>query len=70
MPSFPGVHYRDAIRALEKAGFSITRQGKHAILSNGTRQLIVPRHNPINAITMGNIIRAAGLTQDEFRRLM
>lgn len=28
------------------------------------------RHNPVNAITMGKIIRDAGLTNEEFRRLL
>jgi predicted RNA binding protein YcfA (HicA-like mRNA interferase family) len=70
MPSFPGVPYAEAIRALEKAGFSILRQGKHTILTNGIRILTMPRHNPINAHTMGGIIRDAGLTNDEFRKLM
>ena len=27
----------------------------------------IPRHNPINAITMGGIVRDAGLTLEEFR---
>jgi len=32
--------------------------------------ITVPRHNPIDAITMGGIIRDAGLTADEFRSLL
>ena len=30
MPKIPGVNHLDAIRALEKAGFWIARQGRHA----------------------------------------
>jgi predicted RNA binding protein YcfA (HicA-like mRNA interferase family) len=70
MPRFPGVNHQDAVRALQKVGFKIVRQGKHIVLSDGTRVLTVPRHNPVNAITMGNIIRDAGLTNDQFRRLL
>lgn len=66
----PGVNHQDAVRALEKAGFTVKRQGKHIVMSDGTRILTVPRHNPINAITMGNIVRDAGLTNDEFRALL
>jgi predicted RNA binding protein YcfA (HicA-like mRNA interferase family) len=33
----PGINHLDAIRALEKAGFGIIRQGKHAVMSNGDR---------------------------------
>lgn len=70
MPKLPGVNHQDAIRALEKAGFWIARQGKHVVMTDGTRVLTIPRHNPVNAVTMGNIVRDAGLTNDEFRKLM
>jgi hypothetical protein len=39
-------------------------------MTNGERILIIPRHNPINAITMGRIVRSPGLTNDEFRKLL
>ena len=70
MPILPGVNHLDAIRALQKVGFSIARQGKHTIMTDGSRILSVPRHNPANAISMGHIVRDAGLTNDEFRRLL
>lgn len=70
MPRLPGVNHQDAIRALQKAGFAVARQGRHVILTDGTRVLTVPRSNPVNAITMGNIVRDAGLTNDEFRKLL
>jgi len=70
VPKLPGVNHLDAVRALEKAGFRVARQGKHIIMTDGTRVLSIPRHNPVNAITMGNIVRDAGLTNEEFRRLL
>ena len=70
MPKLPGVNHPDAVRALEKAGFWIERQGKHIVMTDGTRILTIPRHNPVNAITMGNIVRDAGLTNDQFRELL
>ncbi|MEX2168058.1 MAG: type II toxin-antitoxin system HicA family toxin [Pirellulales bacterium] len=69
MPRVPGVNHLDAVRALEKAGFDIVRQGKHIVMSDGNRQVTLPRHNPIKAFTMGGIVRDAGLTVDEFRKL-
>jgi predicted RNA binding protein YcfA (HicA-like mRNA interferase family) len=66
----PGVNHLDAIRALEKAGFRVVRQGKHAVMSDGTRILTIPRHNPVNAFTMGGIVRDAGLSVEEFRELL
>ncbi|THJ16774.1 MAG: addiction module toxin, HicA family [Nitrospira sp. CG24B] len=70
MPKIPGVNHLAAVRALEKAGFHVARQGKHIVMSNGQRILTIPRHNPVNAITMGGIVRDAGLTVDEFRALL
>ena len=70
MGRIPGVNHLDAIRALEKAGFRIARQGKHTVMTDGQRILTVPRHNPINAFTLGGIVRDAGLTVDQFRALL
>jgi predicted RNA binding protein YcfA (HicA-like mRNA interferase family) len=70
MPKLAGVNHLDAIRAFGKAGFVVIRQGKHVILSNGQRKLSVPRANPINALTMGGLVRDAGLTIDDFRKLL
>ena len=70
MPKLPGVNHLDAVRALTKLGFRIARQGKHIIMTDGTRILTILRHNPVNAITMGNIVRDAGLTNEEFRQLL
>jgi hypothetical protein len=39
-------------------------------MTNGERILTIPRHNPVNAFTMGGIIRDAGLTIDQFRELL
>ncbi|MDQ3256799.1 MAG: type II toxin-antitoxin system HicA family toxin [Acidobacteriota bacterium] len=70
MPRIPGVNHQHVVRALEKAGFSIVRQGKHIVMSDGVRILTVPRHNPVNALTMGGIVRDAGLTPEAFRKLL
>jgi len=70
MPKLAGVNHLDAVRAFEKAGFWIVRQGKHVVMTDGTRILTVPRHNPVNAITMGNLVRDAGLSKDRFRELL
>jgi len=70
VPKIAGVNHHDAIRALEKAGFTVARQGKHVVMTNGARIVTIPRHNPVNAFTMGGIVRDAGLTVDEFRALL
>ena len=70
MPRIAGVPYRQAVRVLEKLGFRVVRQSGHAVLSNGEVTVTIPRHNPVNAFTMGAIARDVGLTTDEFRKLM
>jgi hypothetical protein len=58
------------VRALQKAGYRIVRQGKHIVMSNGQRIVTIPRHNPVNAFTMGGIARDAGLSVEQFRDLL
>lgn len=70
MGRIPGVNHLEAVRALEKAGFSVVRQGKHIVMSDGARILTIPRHNPVNAFTLGGIVRAAGLSEARFRDLL
>ena len=70
MPRMPGVNHLQAVRALEKAGFNVARQGKHIVMNKGTKILTIPRHNPINAFTMAGIVRDAGLTPEEFKKLL
>lgn len=70
MPSLPGVNHLNAVRAFEKAGFRIVRQGKHIVMSNDGRIITIPRSNPVNAYTMAGIVRDAGLTVERFRELL
>ena len=67
MPKIPGVNHKDAVRALEKAGFRVARQGRHVVMTDGSRILTIPRHNPVNTHTMGGIVRDAGLSEQQFR---
>jgi len=66
----PGINHLAAVRALQRAGFRVVRQGQHIVMSDGTRQVTIPRHNPIKAFTLGGIVRDAGLTVEEFRCLL
>jgi predicted RNA binding protein YcfA (HicA-like mRNA interferase family) len=70
VPRIPGVKHLAAVKALEKAGFRISRQGKHIVMTDGTRIVTIPRHNPVNAFTMGGIARDAGLTLEELKALL
>ncbi len=70
MAKLSGINHLKAVKALEKAGFYIARQGKHIVMTNDVRIVTIPRHNPVNAFTMGGIVRDAGLTQEEFKKLL
>ncbi len=67
MPKLSGINHLAAVKTFEKFGFWIQRQGKHIIMSDGTHVITIPRNNPINAYTMGVIIKGAGLTIEEFK---
>ena len=70
MPKIPDVNHLNAVKALEKRGFWVARQSKHIVMTDGNRIVTIPRHNPVNAITMGNIVRDAGLSNDDFCKLL
>ena len=48
----------------------MVRQDKHIVMSDGTRILTISRANPVNAFTMGGIVRDAGLSIEEFKKLL
>lgn len=58
------------MKALEKAGFRVDRQGKHIFMSKGSLRAVIPRNNPINAYTMAAIVRDADLTIEQFKELL
>ena len=39
-------------------------------MSEGTHFITIPRHNPVNAITMGGIVKDAGLTITRLKELL
>ncbi len=71
MPKIPGVNHRRAIRALERAGFRVAREGrKNVVMSDGNRFLTIPRSDPINAKPMGGIATDSGLGVEALKNLL
>jgi predicted RNA binding protein YcfA (HicA-like mRNA interferase family) len=70
----PVVSGREAVRALRQAGYEVDHQtGSHLILRQVRpphRRLTVPDHKELAKGTLRAIIREAGLTVEEFRRLL
>ncbi|MCX6141588.1 MAG: type II toxin-antitoxin system HicA family toxin [Ignavibacteriales bacterium] len=73
MSLLPRISGRECVKALEKAGFIIKRQeGSHIILRRGEpfAQLVVPDHKELDRGTLRAIIRQAGITVDDFIKLL
>ena len=73
MTKLPSVSGRECVRALERAGFYFKRQeGSHMILRRDApfAQLTVPDHRELDRGTLRAIIRQAGLSADDFFRLL
>ena len=70
MPKLPGVNHLRAVKALQKAGFIVDRQGKHIFMSKGVFKVVVPRNNPVDAYTMAAVVRDAGMSIEEFKELL
>jgi len=70
-PVFSG---RDVVQALLKNGYEKDRQkGSHIVMrqiSYPYRRIVVPDHNELAKGTLRNIIRYAGLTVEEFIKLL
>jgi predicted RNA binding protein YcfA (HicA-like mRNA interferase family) len=63
---------QDAIRAFQKLGYQVDHQtGSHVILRHPQmRRLTVPNHRELAKGTLRALIREAGLTKEEFSRLL
>ena len=72
MPRLPVVSGDDFVKAVGKAGFVWDRtEGSHMILVGPSRRrLSVPRHRELGPGLLRVLIRDAGLTIGEFRKLL
>jgi len=70
MPKLPGISHQRAVQAFKKVGFRVVREGKHISMTDEQRIIVIPRANPIDAFTMGGIVRDAGLTIEKFKELL
>ena len=67
---FTDISSERAINAFKKVDFWISRESKHIGMTDGTRKIIIPRHRRLNPYTLKSIIRDAGLTDGEFKKLL
>jgi len=71
LSKLPLLSWREVIKALAEVGFKVVRQrGSHIIIMKGERVVPVPRHDQIKRGLLLEIIAEAGLTKEEFLRLL
>lgn len=71
MSKLPLLSWRDIVKALAKAGFQVARQkGSHLILVKDEYIVPVPKHREIKRGLLHAIIAEAGLTREEFLKLL
>jgi predicted RNA binding protein YcfA (HicA-like mRNA interferase family) len=73
MPGLPVISGKEAVRAFERAGWVMKRQkGSHVIMlkQGSIASLSIPQHKELTPGTLKALIRAAGLTVEEFNRLV
>lgn len=73
MSKLPVVSGQDCVKALEKMGFYFKRQeGSHIVLRRDDpfSQVVVPNHRELDRGTLRAIIRQAGISVDEFTKLL
>jgi len=67
---FTDLSSERVVRAFSKVGFKVIKEGKHIGMSDSTHHLTIPRHKRINPYTLKGIIKDAGLSDEEFKRLL
>jgi predicted RNA binding protein YcfA (HicA-like mRNA interferase family) len=66
----PQLSHERLVRALERHGFRILRQGKHISMTDGRSIVIIPRQHVIKPGTLRHILDAAGLGVEELKELL
>lgn len=69
MSHLPRLSGREAVKVFEKLGWRVARQrGSHIIMikAEATVTLSIPDHDEIARGTLRSLLRAAGVTVDEF----
>jgi len=70
--SLPVLNWREVLKALAKKGFRPIRQkGSHIMVEDAKgRFVVVPRKDEIKRGTLLSILEEAGLTKEEFLKLL
>ncbi len=70
MPKLPVISGADAVKAFERAEWHVDRQrGSHVVMlkPGNNVSLSIPQHRELAPGTLRALIRAAGMTMEEFK---
>ena len=72
MTKVPELSHQRIVRALERAGFVVRRQGKHISMYSVERHVvaIIPRHDPVKRSTLARILKEIDMTVEQLRDLL
>ena len=73
MAKLPRISGMKAVKAFNKSGWSVARQtGSHIIMIKNDYKVIlsVPRHKELDRGTLRKLIKSAGLTVEDFVKLL
>jgi predicted RNA binding protein YcfA (HicA-like mRNA interferase family) len=71
LSKLPLLSWQKVVKTLAKAGFQVVRQkGSHLILAKDEIIVPVPRHEEIKRGLLSEIIAEAGLTKEEFIKML
>ena len=67
MASLPIISGSEAVRALQRLGFTIVRQrGSHIVLRKGSQGCVVPNHREIKIGTLAGLLKQGSVSIDDF----
>ena len=72
MPSkYPVLKSEEIIKALQKLGYYyVSQKGSHVKYTNGKKITIIPMHYEVAKGTLKGILEKAGISLDEFMRVL
>jgi predicted RNA binding protein YcfA (HicA-like mRNA interferase family) len=68
----PELSHQRIVRALERTGFVVKRQGKHISMYSAEKHVVavIPRHDPVKRSTLARILKEIDMSTEEFQELL
>ena len=67
----PVISGKETVKVLVKLGFEVRMgKGDHVVLKKGYRVFTVPLHNPLKKGTLRKILKQAGVSAEDFMKVL